>query len=119
MTVEVGPATILLTPTALVLPVSGADGLARTIHAAATDRDLDPKQLPFSGHLTVARHRSDTVDAGPRLDPWEGLPLHKAWMIREVCVFARLPNPRNNRYRILARVPLRTGPPAGQGCWAP
>ena len=56
--IELGPRSMLLgRDGALVLPATGVDLLAADIDQAFLGLDLAPRDLPFFGHLTLARRR--------------------------------------------------------------
>jgi RNA 2',3'-cyclic 3'-phosphodiesterase len=62
-TAAFGPAVRRLGQSALVVPVSGLEGLAAAVTAVTADIGDPPGPRPFNGHLTLARLR-----AGSRCD---------------------------------------------------
>ncbi len=98
--VRLGPATALLGQGVLMVPVGGVDGLAGAVAAATVDLGGLPEDLPFTGHLTLARSRG-RVPAS-----WVGRPLIGVFPVAEVCLVRSETLPEGARYEVLGRWPL-------------
>ena len=77
-----GPATATLGRGILCLPVDGLDEMARVVRASPLGRYVRPEELPFNGHLTLARarrgRRVPTTSAAYRSRPG-GRSTRSAW----------------------------------------
>ena len=78
----IGPATIMLGGNAVVVPVSGLDGLAASVVTRTAQVGEQPEDRPFVGHLTLAR-------LGAPAPPGSvGVPLAAEFPVGEVCLVA-------------------------------
>lgn len=87
----------------LVVPVEGLAGLAAEVRArTAALGERPPDDRPFLGHLTLARLQGAAAcGLTDRVIPGE-------WEVREVTVVTSQLDPDRARYKVVARVPLRT-----------
>ena len=92
-----GPATIVLGGHAVVVPVSGLDGLAASVVTRTTQVGEQPEDRPFVGHLTLAR-------LGAPAPPGSvGIPLAAEFPVGEVCLVASYLLPDGAAYEVLER----------------
>ncbi len=99
--IRIGGYTRRLGTIALVVPVTGADGVAGAV-TAVTAPVVPTGDRPFLGHLTLARLRPRA--ASP--DPAEVTPL--AWVADSVALVVSEPGPSSGppRYRTVVAVAL-------------
>jgi RNA 2',3'-cyclic 3'-phosphodiesterase len=102
--VMLGPATAWFSGRrVLQVPVAGLDVLAADVEAAlARVSGLSGRDLPFSGHVTVARARGRS--RGP-VD-LAGMPCRARWIVDEVTLVRSTLGGSGSRYEIIDTVPL-------------
>ena len=93
-----GPSVQDMFDLVVALPISGADGLVRTLSEATGQ--LSPLDLTFRGHLTVGRFH----DGAER--SFEPRPLQVAWRARSMIVVESVPVRGRFEHVDLAEVPL-------------
>ncbi len=79
---NLGPATELLGPAVLSVPVAGLDPAAEALGSAALAAGLPLDPRPFRGHLTLARARG----RGRLPSALAGEPIHADWTVAELCL---------------------------------
>ena len=95
-----GPATTVLGGHAVVVPVSGLDGLAASVVTRTALVGEQPEDRPFVGHLTLAR-------LGAPAPPGSvGTPLAAEFPVGEVCLVASHLLPDGADYEVLERFAL-------------
>ena len=95
-----GPATIVLGGHAVVVPVSGLDGLAASVVTRTALVGEQPEDRPFVGHLTLARL------GAPAPSGSVGIPLAAEFPVGEVCLGASHLLPDGAAYEVLERFAL-------------
>jgi RNA 2',3'-cyclic 3'-phosphodiesterase len=101
-----GPATALLGPSLLVLPIAGLDHLAARVVDLTATLGEPPPLRPFSGHVTLARAKR-----GVRVGHLAGASLSATWPVCEVTLVASDLHPEGARYSTVAHFPLNAGGP--------
>lgn len=105
-----GPATELLGPRVLCLPVAGLDRVAATARRAAAPWASVRDRRPFRGHLTLAR-----AGGRGRLDgDLAGVECSYRWLVTEMALVASTLDPDGARYRTLATAPIGPTIPPGE-----
>ena len=98
-----GPATAILGQGILCLPVVGLDEVARVVRASPLGRYVRLEELPFNGHLTLARARR-----GRRVpDDLCGVPVEARWPVDEICLVSSRLHAEGARYETLAGATIR------------
>ena len=97
--IELGPATELLgRDGTLVVPARGAEELASTVDevldAFGLGDDVGPRDLPFSGHMTLARRRRRTTIP----ESLVGVPVSVSFRPRDVVLILSAPGPEGSIY---------------------
>ncbi len=84
---HLGPATELLGPAVLSVPVAGLEPAAEALGSAALAAGLGLDPRPFRGHLTLARARG----RGRLPGALAGEPLQAGWTVAELCLVESVP----------------------------
>ena len=99
----IGPATETMGRGILCLPVDGLDEVAAAVRASPVGRYVRPEELPFNGHLTLARARR-----GQRVpDDLCGVPVEARWPVDEICLVSSRLHPECARYETLVGATIR------------
>jgi 2'-5' RNA ligase len=105
-----GPATELLGPAVLSVPVAGLEPAAEALGSAARTAGLPVDPRPFRGHLTLARARG----RGRLPGDLAGEPIAARWTVAELCLVESVPGGRGEppRYVTLSTsaIPRADGP---------
>jgi 2'-5' RNA ligase len=101
--VDFGTELQLLGPSALVVPVTGADDLA-TATRSTVQKAASVHEQAFFGHMTVAL--PETAGELDWASTMLGAPLSGSWDVDEVCVFASETVGGAKRYRVVTRISL-------------
>jgi 2'-5' RNA ligase len=106
---ELGPGTAWFTGArVLQLPVAGLDHVAATVRTATRSWVPEPPdELPFNGHLTLARSTRRRLGAAGAA----GIPFSARFAVDQVDLVASDPSPHGHVYTTLVRAPLGPGPP--------
>ncbi len=94
-----GPSTVRLGRSVLCVPVSGLDPLAEAVRAAVLGRSTD---LPFRGHLTLARARAGRSVPAALLSR----PLMASWQVRAFSLVSSVTASSGPHYEDLVRFTL-------------
>ncbi len=94
----VGSPATMLNPTALVLPVTGADAVGTALRAAFAG--VGPAATAFSGHVTVGRLRRGVQVPLPERE------LSVSWTADEVTLVASHRGPGQATYEVVERFAL-------------
>jgi RNA 2',3'-cyclic 3'-phosphodiesterase len=97
---RLGPAVDLVADRALVVPVVGLDGLARTV-IERTKAIGRPPRRRFTGHLTLARIKADSSTPPPF-----GAPIRVEFDIEEIALVQSRLHPHGARYETLRTWPV-------------
>ena len=101
---ELGPAVATLGRQVLQVPVTGLEALAQALVAATADIGQPPSPRPFSGHITLARHRGKGS-----LQGLAGEAVPGRWTVDEIALVASVSSGHTgvpNRYEVVATFPL-------------
>ena len=102
-TAVLGPATSLLVPRIVAVPVAGLDDVAGAAIAATAAIGEPPQSRPFRGHITLARLRDVRRSAARRL---VGEPVTAEWPVAELHVVRSHLSPKGATYETVASIPL-------------
>lgn len=101
---ELGPAVATLGRQVLQVPVTGVEALAQTLVATSAGIGQRPSARPFSGHITLARHRGRGS-----LQGLVGEAVSGRWTVDEIALVASVASGHPgvpNRYELVATFPL-------------
>lgn len=101
---ELGPAVATLGRQVLQVPVTGLEALAQALVAATADIGQPPSSRPFSGHITLARHRGRGS-----LQGLVGEAVSGRWTVDQLALVASVASGHSgvpNRYEEVATFPL-------------
>lgn len=102
-TAVLGPATSVLGPKVLCVPVSGLDQLAGAVRGATARFNRSPdRDEPFVGHLTLARARRGR----PVPRAGIGVAVSSAWTVLEIRLVSSATGRSGTKYTPTAFVPL-------------
>jgi RNA 2',3'-cyclic 3'-phosphodiesterase len=108
---ELGPATALLGPAVLSVPVAGLEPVAQAFGSAALSAGLPVDPRPFRGHLTLARARGR--GRLPRV--LAGEPIEARWTVAELCLVESVPGAHGEPPRYVTRSASAIGGSAATG----
>ena len=97
---ELGPAVATLGRQVLQVPVTGVEALAQVLVATSAEIGQPPSPRPFSGHITLARHRGRGS-----LQGLVGEAVSGRWTVEEIALVASVASGRPgvpNRYEVVA-----------------
>lgn len=101
---ELGPAVATLGRQVLQVPVTGVEALAQALVATSAEIGQPPSSRPFSGHITLARHRGRGS-----LQNLVGEAVSGRWTVEEITLVASVASGQPgvpNRYEVVATFPL-------------
>ena len=102
---ELGPAVATLGRQVLQVPVTGVEALAQALVATSAEIGQPPRARPFSGHITLARHRGRGS-----LQGLVGEAVSGRWTVDEIALVASVASGHPgvpNRYEVVATFPLK------------
>lgn len=102
---ELGPAVATLGRQVLQVPVTGLDALAQALVVTTAEIGQPPSPRPFSGHITLARHRGRGS-----LQDLAGEAVSGRWTVDEIALVASVASGHPgvpNRYETVANFPLK------------